>query len=120
MIRCLLVDDDRLAVMVMERFIGADPGLELVGSCGSLAESRTMLAGGGVDLLFLDNDLPDGSGLALLRSGVPLPPTLLVTGSAEVATQAVAAGAAAALTKPFSLPAFRAAVERARRSTASG
>ena len=112
--RCLIVDDDGLARLVLERFLSTDPTLELAGTCGTLAEARAALAEAHVDLVFLDDDLPDGSGLDFLRrSEGTLPPTILVTGAPAVADSAVEAGAVAAITKPISLAAFREAIARA-------
>ena len=114
MIRCLLVDDDGMARLVLERFLGTDPELTLVASCATLAEARRTLRRDAVDLLFLDDDLPDGSGLEFIRVEQPLPRTILVTGAREIAAKAAAAGAMAALTKPLALDSFREAVAKAR------
>lgn len=114
MIRCLLVDDDPLALLVLERYIGTDPELTIVGSCTRVSEARTALATLTVDLLFLDFDLPDGTGLEFLRSGTRLPTTILITGAQDIGEEARAAGATDTLVKPLSLNAFREAVARFR------
>lgn len=112
MIRCLLVDDDALALLVLERYVGMDPELAIVGSCGTVAEARAALSANDVDLLLLDHDLPDETGLDLLRSGTPLPDTILITGARDLADEARAAGAVDTLVKPLSAPAFLEAVGR--------
>lgn len=85
---------------------------ELQGVClveaGDLAQARAALAGAPVDVVLLDLGLPDGSGLELaaeLRNahdGGP-PAVLAVTGesSPAQASEAMAAGCRAVLTKPY-------------------
>ena len=54
MIKCLVVDDERLAIELMEDNIRQVPFLELVGSCRNAMEAMTFLSQQTVDLIFLE------------------------------------------------------------------
>lgn len=108
--RILLVEDDdlnqRLVATVLAR--SADPLLRsaCLLQAGSLAEARTALAGGPVDVVLLDMNLPDGPGLTLAaemrRTGQGGPALVALTGSAgEHQEAALAAGCIAVLGKPY-------------------
>ncbi len=91
--------------------------------CGTLAQGRRALAGGPFELLVLDVNLPDGSGLDLLRearqsSAVPI---ILLTAN-DLETDIVTgleSGADDYITKPFSLAVLRARVNAQLRRTGS-
>ena len=105
MILLLFIDDDRRAHSTLELVL--PPEYELL-SANTLAEGRRMLAAEQVDLVLLDINLPDGSGLDLLGriAGRPLaPPVVMLTGLADVrlAVHAIRAGASDYLVKPYEL-----------------
>ena len=86
-----------------------------VALAGTLREGRTMLAGEHFDLLILDINLPDGSGLTLLRqlrgAGDRTPVILLTANDLELdEVTGLEAGADDYITKPFSLAVLRARV----------
>lgn len=87
-----------------------------VTAAGSLAAGLAALARNAPQLLIADLRLPDGDGLEIVRAARALPtpaPVIVVTGVASPATRdaAMAAGAAAFLSKPFSTKAFTALVQ---------
>jgi DNA-binding NtrC family response regulator len=102
----LLVEDDPAQREPLARFLvglGHD-----VATASSLADARTRLERGGVDVVVCDLRLPDGDGLALLRwsrARHPLADFLVVTahGSVETAVDAMRDGAHDFLTKPVDL-----------------
>jgi DNA-binding NtrC family response regulator len=107
--RALVVDDDAtfqeaLATLVREE--GFD-----VATASTLAEARTALATHPPDVVMLDLQLPDGSGLDLLRErdGTQGPDVVMITGNATVDTaiDAIRAGAADYLVKPGDMPRLR-------------
>lgn len=110
----LLVEDDealgRGLAMALE-----GPG-RAVARASDVAGARAALAGGGFDLLIFDVNLPDGSGLALLRAlrgaGSRTPAILLTANDLEWDEVAgLEAGADDYITKPFSLAVLRARVD---------
>jgi DNA-binding LytR/AlgR family response regulator len=77
-IKCLLVDDEPIAHDVLESYIRKIDVLELVGKCLSAVEAFSVLQQGNVDLLFLDIEMPQLSGIELLRV-LPHPPKVIIT-----------------------------------------
>jgi DNA-binding LytR/AlgR family response regulator len=68
MIRCLLVDDEKLALELMEDNVAKVPYLKLQGKCKNAMEAMEFLRREPVDLLFLDIQMPGISGVQLLNS----------------------------------------------------
>jgi DNA-binding NarL/FixJ family response regulator len=66
-VRILVVEDQAIMRDVLGEWIESDSRWKLAGSCSTLAEARIILQRGGVDLVVLDVELPDGSGLDLLE-----------------------------------------------------
>jgi len=66
-IRILLVDDHAIFRDSLRRLLAAEPGLEVVGDCATIAEARQIIADNTVDVILLDYDLGDEAGTDLLR-----------------------------------------------------
>lgn len=77
-IKCLLVDDEPIALDILAGYVCNVEVLELVGRCGSAVEAFSVLQSKAVDLLFLDIQMPQLSGLDLLRT-LPHPPKTVIT-----------------------------------------
>jgi two-component system KDP operon response regulator KdpE len=120
----LLVEDEEINRVLVRTILrrAAEPVLRdarLV-EAASLAQARECLATTAVDVLLLDLQLPDGSGLALVgevRAGVPAadsvgagPVIIMLTGDAQPARRAsaLAAGCDAFLDKPYTAGALKA------------
>ena len=117
-IRLLLVDDHDTLRGLMADALALQPGLVVVGQAGSLGEARALLAAGvDADVALVDLDLPDGSGLDLIRDlsrlGVGVA-TLVLTGSQERVLHglAIEAGASGVLPKTTPVAEIVAAVRR--------
>ena len=121
--RILIVEDDRAlgdGLCLALR----DPALELA-LCRTLSAARAALAERAFDLLLLDVNLPDGSGLDLLReiraAGRALPVILLTANDMETDIVAgLESGADDYVTKPFSLAVLRARVNAQLRRAGKG
>jgi len=106
----LIVEDDRALGDGLCLAL-KDPALELT-LCRTLSSARAALAERGFDLVLLDVNLPDGSGLDLLREIHGAAPVILLTAN-DMETDIVAgleSGADDYVTKPFSLAVLRARV----------
>jgi two-component system LytT family response regulator len=68
MIKTLIVDDERLARAELKRLLSVHPNIEIVGEAASAAEARQLLDTLEVDLVFLDIQMPEVSGLELAAS----------------------------------------------------
>ncbi|WP_035304805.1 response regulator transcription factor [Actinokineospora inagensis] len=68
MIRTVVVDSDTLTRYGLSMLAGAHPDVEVVGEAGSAAEAPAVIADRRPDVVVIDVELADGSGLPLVRS----------------------------------------------------
>jgi DNA-binding LytR/AlgR family response regulator len=115
MIRCLIVDDDEISRVLLQRYVQQHGGLELVASCGSAIEAARVLRESRPQLVYLDVEMPEMSGLDLIRSVAVRPEIILVTGSESYALQAFELEVTDYLVKPVSYADFLRATTRALR-----
>ncbi|MCB0639290.1 MAG: response regulator transcription factor [Lewinella sp.] len=112
--RVLLVDDEHLALKLLEAFLAKVPDMVLVGKCQSPLEALRILQQEPVDLLFLDIQMPSLNGMDLLRQ-LPHPPvTIFTTAYREHAVDAFELQAIDYLVKPFAYERFLQALQQAR------
>ena len=113
-IRCVVVDDEFLAIKILEAYLDRITGVELVATFQDPLAARDYLLRNQVDLLFVDVQMQPLSGLDLVRN---LPqPILLVftTARQEFAVAAFELQALDYLVKPVSFERFEQSVQRAR------
>ncbi|RYG50969.1 MAG: response regulator, partial [Chitinophagaceae bacterium] len=77
--RCMIVDDEPAAHYVLQNYIGQHPKLHLQYQCYNGFDAAKYLAGNAVDILFLDIDMPEMTGLELLSQLENPPRTILTT-----------------------------------------
>ncbi|MGL5892173.1 MAG: LytR/AlgR family response regulator transcription factor, partial [Bacteroidia bacterium] len=111
---CLIVDDNRLAIMALEQLVAQVDNLSFAGSCETATQAYNRLRNEKIDILLLDIELPDMSGLDLLRSLDRKPLVILITAKSDYAVEAFELNVIDYLVKPVSLQRFLQAVERAR------
>jgi DNA-binding LytR/AlgR family response regulator len=112
-LKCIAIDDERPALMVLEKFIGQTPELEWVASFQKPLEGLQFLRSNAVDLLFLDINMPDLSGIGLVQSLPEKVPVIFTTAYPEYAVEGFELQAVDYLLKPFSFERFLKAVNRA-------
>lgn len=110
MIRVVIVDDEPLALKQLELYIGKIPFLELVASCPSAAAARPHV--GEADILYVDINMPDLSGMDFVRSLENPPLVVFTTAYSEYAVEGFRVNAVDYLLKPFSLDEFQQAVHK--------
>jgi DNA-binding LytR/AlgR family response regulator len=113
--RCMIVDDDDLSRAVLEQYVRQHGELDLVASCSSAVEAARLLRHEPVDLLYLDVEMPQMTGLDLIRTLDPRPQVILVTGKATYAAEAFELEVTDYLVKPIEYPQFLRATLRAQR-----
>lgn len=84
-VKCLVVDDETLAQELLEDHISKIPELELVAKCHTAGEALSILNAQSIDILFLDIELPDLSGVEFLKSLDSPPLTVFTTAYSEYA-----------------------------------
>lgn len=111
-IKCLIVDDEELARTLLQTFIGRLPSLELVASCANPLEAMNTLQQEPVDLVFLDIQMPELTGIEFLRTLTVKPLVIFTTAYAEFALEGYALDVTDYLLKPFSFERFVQAVNK--------
>jgi len=111
-IRCLIVDDEELALDVLEKYIALMPSLKLAGKCYSAVEAISFLHDEEIDLIFLDINMPELSGLDMLKTITDPPKVILTTAYSEYALESYEYGVIDYLLKPIKLERFIKAVNK--------
>lgn len=110
--KCIIVDDEPAAHYVLANYIRQNPQLELVQQCYNGIEALGYLRENSVDLMFLDIDMPEITGLELLQTLQKPPKTILTTAYSEFALESYDYGVIDYLLKPIYFPRFLKATER--------
>lgn len=113
-LRCLIVEDEPLAVEVLESYINEIPFLLLVAKADSAMAAMEILSGQEIDLMFLDIHLPRLSGLEMLRGLSHRPKVILCTAYHEYALEGYELEVLDYLLKPIEFSRFVRAVNKAR------
>lgn len=110
--KCIIVDDEPAAHYVLTNYIRQNPELELVHQCYNGIEVMNYLRENPVDLMFLDIDMPEITGLELLKILPSQPKTILTTAYSEFALESYDYGVIDYLLKPIYFPRFLKSIER--------
>jgi len=114
MIRCLAVDDEILALDLLEDNIRKVPFLELIKKCQSAFEAVEILRQKQIDLLFLDIQMPDLSGIQLIKSLQSKPIVIFTTAFSNYAIEGYELDVIDYLLKPYTFERFLKSVNKAR------
>lgn len=112
--KCMIVDDEELAIRVLKSYIDKVPFLELMATATSPMEAMETLRNAQIDLVFLDIEMPELTGLDLVRSLQDPPAFIFVTAYREYAADAFDLESVDYLLKPVSFPRFLRAVNKYR------
>lgn len=110
--KCIIVDDEPAAHYVLVNYINQNPLLVLSHQCYNAIEALNVLRSNTVDLMFLDIDMPEISGLELLQTLKNIPRTILTTAYSEFALESYEYGVIDYLLKPIYYPRFVKSIER--------
>ncbi|MCB0693621.1 MAG: LytTR family DNA-binding domain-containing protein [Saprospiraceae bacterium] len=113
-IRTLIIDDEPLAREILESHAAQIPELEVLASCGNALEANEIVQSTEVDLLFLDIQMPQISGLDWLRSLRTPPLVIFTTAFSEYAVEGFELNAIDYLLKPIAFDRFLKAVNKAK------
>jgi DNA-binding LytR/AlgR family response regulator len=113
MIRCLAVDDEAPALLIVADYIEQIPFLSLVGTTTNPIEALTMVQQGQVDLVFLDIQMPKLTGLQFLKLAGNKCKVVLTTAYPEYALEGYENDVIDYLLKPISFERFFKAAQKA-------
>ena len=113
MINCIIVDDEQHAIDILIHYIGQTPYLNLVGTSTNPIEALQMVATQKVDLVFLDIQMPELSGIDFIKAINGKTKIILTTAYSEFALESYELDVVDYLLKPIRLPRFLLAVQKA-------
>lgn len=119
MVTALLVDDEPLANARMRELLAAHPEIDVIGVAGGLKAARAFLETRSPDVVFLDVEMPGGSGLDLLASVPNATQVVFVTAREKYAVQAFQAAALDYLVKPVDPERLADTVDRINKQVAN-
>ncbi len=112
--KCLVVDDNKMARLALQQLVSQVDFLECTGEAASAIEAFNFLKQNDVDLILLDIEMPNMSGIELTRQLSQRPLIIFITSKKEYAVEAFELNVADYIVKPITVPRFLAAVERAK------
>ncbi|MCP4458834.1 MAG: response regulator [Cytophagales bacterium] len=104
--KCLIVDDELIARKLLSEYVTKIPELELVGTCPNALEAMNKLEKEKIDILFLDIQMPDLTGLDFLKVLPYKLLTILTTAYSEFAVQSYELDVTDYLLKPIEFDRF--------------
>lgn len=113
MIKVIIVDDEPLAQDVLETYVEKFPELSLVQKCNNALEANEVLKNQDIDLMFLDIQMPQLTGIDFLKTLTRPPLVIFTTAYPNYALEGFELNALDYLLKPISLERFIKAVNKA-------
>src|SRR5207247_271722 len=117
-VKALVADDERLARRELRRLLAAHPDVSIAGEARNVEEAVALLGEQHVELLFLDIQMPGGSGFDLLERLERVPLVIFTTAFDEYAIRAFEVNALDYLLKPIAPERLAVALDRVRRAPA--
>lgn len=114
MIRCIAVDDEAYATRLIAGYISKIPFLELVGTMTSAIEALALIQQGDIDLVFMDIQMPDLTGIQFLKLLGSKCKVILTTAYPEYALEGYEHDVVDYLLKPIAFDRFYKAADKAR------
>jgi DNA-binding LytR/AlgR family response regulator len=110
--RCLLVDDEPIALDILETYLSRLPEVELVARCTNAIQAMEVVRSNHIDLMFLDIKMPQFDGISFLKSLQKPPGVILTTAYREYALDGYDLNIIDYLLKPISFERFMKAVAK--------
>jgi len=117
--RCLIVDDEPLAIKLIESHVQKLENLEVVGTCTNAMAAFDILRNKRVDLMFMDIQMPQITGIEFLKTLKNPPKVIITTAYREYALEGYELDVIDYLLKPISFERFLKAVNKYYHYTAS-
>lgn len=111
-LKCIAVDDEPLALDIIEDYISKVPFLELVKRTENAIEALQLVQAGGIDLVFLDVQMPELTGIQFLKIATDKSNYILTTAYSQYALESYDLNVSDYLLKPIAFDRFYKAVEK--------
>lgn len=111
--RCIIVDDEQLARALLQKYVEKFTELELVGSFKNPMEALEFLKTNEVDLMLLDIQMPEITGIEMLQTMQNKPMVIFTTAYSEYALDGFNLDVLDYLVKPFPFDRFSKAIQKA-------
>ncbi|MBR4712833.1 MAG: response regulator transcription factor [Paludibacteraceae bacterium] len=112
LIRTLIIDDEFPARKLLSEYVSKIPALQLCGTCENAIKAMEVIQNEPIDLILTDIQMPDLSGLELVKSMAEKPLVIFTTAYAEYAIDSYELEAVDYLLKPISFPRFLQAINK--------
>lgn len=116
-LRTITIDDEPLALKLVSEYVNKTPFLELAGSFENPLDAVSFLANNHVDLILVDIQMPELTGIELIRTLEMAPKIIFTTAYEKYALEGYKLNVIDYLLKPFSYEEFLRAVQKARKQT---
>jgi DNA-binding LytR/AlgR family response regulator len=117
MIKTLIIDDEPLAVEILETYVNQVHGLQLAGKCYNALDANQILNNEDIDLILVDVQMPQMTGIELIKSLSNPPKVIFTTAFPEFAIQGFELNAVDYLLKPIAFDRFLKAVNKVMNTT---
>lgn len=114
-LRTIAIDDEPLALRLVSDYVSKTPFLELVGAFDNPLDAIDFLSENGIDLIFVDIQMPDLTGIEFARTLENAPKLIFTTAYEKYALEGFKLNAVDYLLKPFSYEEFLKAAQKARK-----
>ncbi|MCT4637666.1 MAG: LytTR family DNA-binding domain-containing protein [Bacteroidales bacterium] len=109
-LRCIIIDDEPIAIEYLKEYVKQMPQLEFVASFNRAADAFDILNSGNVDIMFIDIQMPEITGLDFIRTLIKRPAIIVTTAYSEYAIEGFDLNVTDYLLKPISFERFAQAV----------
>jgi DNA-binding LytR/AlgR family response regulator len=111
---CIVIDDDSVSRLLIEKYVNKTEFLEFRGAYNSAIDAlNAMQSENDIDLIFLDIEMPEMSGVEFIKTLKNLPQVIVISAKDKYALEAIEYDVTDYLLKPISFTRFFKAVEKA-------
>ncbi|WKN43189.1 LytR/AlgR family response regulator transcription factor [Tunicatimonas pelagia] len=115
--KCIAIDDEPLALSVIEDYVKRVPYLELIGAYENPFEALPVINQQAIDIVFIDINMPGLNGIDLVKSLQSIPQIIFTTAYSEYAIEGFELNATDYLLKPFGFDRFLKAINKANNTS---
>lgn len=111
-IKCIIIDDEPIAIEYLREYVNTIPELLLTGTYQNAKEALPLIQNQEVDLIFIDIEMPEISGLEFVKTLETTPAIIFTTAYPQYAVEGFNLNAVDYLLKPIGLERFKQAIQK--------